>query len=410
MPKALFFNIPAQGHINPSLPLVTELVRRGHDITYFLTENNRNKIEKTGAKFHPYSTVKDDYFDAPGLDGTRPQYAAYTLMNTTREILPELLDYSGAAKPDYILYDTMCPWGYMVAKTLGLPAVVSMSLMFQVMRSLLNPTAMRFVFSTLTTDFDKGMEANRRSKALGKQYGVPPLSMMSILNAPGELMISYTSKLFQAYAHTLPDNVRFVGRILEDAPADGGFLADQIKGRKVIYASLGSLINENKAFFDACIEAFGGSEFFVIISTGNGIAPEAFGKVPSNISIHNWVPQLEVLKHVSLFITHAGLGSVLDGLYFGVPLLLVPQQEEQSLTAMRVVDLKAGLMLKKSDVNAATIRSRADQLLNDGRYKAEAKRIGDSFRAAGGVKKAVDEIETLLRSKPGATASSASAE
>lgn len=399
MPKALFFNIPAQGHINPSLPLVTELVRRGHEITYFLTEGNRDKIEKTGAKFQPYSTVKDDYFDAPGLDGTRPQFAAYTLMNTTGEILPELLDYARAAKPDYILYDGMCPWGYMIARTLNLPAVVSMSLMIPVLQSLLNPTALRFVMSTLRTDADKGREAGKRSQALGKQYGVKPLGMMNVLNAPGDLLISYTSTLFQPAARSVGSNVRFVGRVIEETPTDSGFLADQIQGRKVIYASLGSLINENKAFFDACIEAFGGSKYFVIMSTGNGIAPEAFGKVPSNISIHSWVPQLELLKHVSLFITHAGLGSVLDGLYFGVPLLLVPQQEEQSLTAMRVVDLKAGLMLKKADVNATTIRSRADQLLNDGRYKAEAQRIGDSFRAAGGVKKAVDEIEALLQQK-----------
>lgn len=397
MPKALFFNIPAQGHINPSLPLVTELVRRGHEITYFLTERNREKIEKTGATFHPYAKVKDDYFDGPGLDGTNPQFAAYTLITTAGEILPELLEYAREAQPDYILYDTMCPWGYMVAKTLKLPAAVSMSLMFQVMRSIMNPTAMRFVISTLAKDFGKGMEANRRSQALGKQYSVPPLSMMSIMNAPGDLQISYTSKQFQPYADTLPDNVRFVGRVLDESVTSDGFLADQIQGRKVIYASLGSLINENKAFFDDCIEAFGNSEYFVIISTGNGIAPEAFGKVPDNISIHSWVPQLELLKHVSLFVTHAGLGSVLDGLYFGVPLLLVPQQEEQSLTAMRVVDLKAGLMLKKSEVNATTLRSRADQLLKDSRYKGSAQKLGESFRAAGGVKKAVDEIETLLR-------------
>ena len=37
MPKALFFNVPAHGHVNPSLALVAQLVRRGHQITYFLT-------------------------------------------------------------------------------------------------------------------------------------------------------------------------------------------------------------------------------------------------------------------------------------------------------------------------------------------------------------------------------------
>lgn len=50
MPKALFFNVPAHGHINPSLPLVAELVRRGHEITYVITEDYRAKVEATGAR------------------------------------------------------------------------------------------------------------------------------------------------------------------------------------------------------------------------------------------------------------------------------------------------------------------------------------------------------------------------
>ena len=60
MPKALFFNVPAQGHIDPSLPLVAELVRRGHQITYFLTENFRARVEATGAVFRAYSTIIDE--------------------------------------------------------------------------------------------------------------------------------------------------------------------------------------------------------------------------------------------------------------------------------------------------------------------------------------------------------------
>src|SRR3954447_11740066 len=98
MPKALFFNIPAHGHVNPSLPLVAELVRRGHEATYFLTESYRSKIEETGAVFQPYSNLHDDFFDKRGLDGSRPQFAASTLITTADEILPELLDITRRAQ------------------------------------------------------------------------------------------------------------------------------------------------------------------------------------------------------------------------------------------------------------------------------------------------------------------------
>ena len=31
----VFLNLPARGHINPTLPIVNELVARGHDVHYF---------------------------------------------------------------------------------------------------------------------------------------------------------------------------------------------------------------------------------------------------------------------------------------------------------------------------------------------------------------------------------------
>ena len=106
---------------------------------------------------------------------------------------------------------------------------------------------------------------------------------------------------------------------------------------------------------------------------------------------------MEVIKRAALFITHAGLNSVHDGLYFGVPLLLIPQQIEQFATAMRVVELGAGLMLQAEQVNAESIRANAARLLTDPHFKEEAKHIGETFRSAGGMSRAVDEIETLLQ-------------
>ena len=46
-----FVSLGAFGHINPTLALVTELVKQGVRVTYFTTEAFRNIIEPTGAKF-----------------------------------------------------------------------------------------------------------------------------------------------------------------------------------------------------------------------------------------------------------------------------------------------------------------------------------------------------------------------
>jgi UDP:flavonoid glycosyltransferase YjiC (YdhE family) len=39
-------------------------------------------------------------------------------------------------------------------------------------------------------------------------------------------------------------------------------------------------------------------------------------------------------------------------------------------------------------------------LLHDSRFKTEAERIGRSLREAGGARRAADEVEALLRTRP----------
>jgi MGT family glycosyltransferase len=400
MTKAIFFGIPGHGHINPSLPLVTELCRREHHIIYFATPQYRSRIEATGAEFRAYTMIPDNYFDAYGLHGGQAQKVSRQLIATTKQVLPELLAMARTEAPDYILYDGMCPWGYFVAQVMKCPAVVSLALLAPVsppLQALLKPKLLSLALPMLLRDLDQGVAANRHVKRLAKQYCVAPLSPVSILNAPGDLGISYTSSYFQPYANTAPPSVRFVGWTLADGGDPSGYAIDTVRARRLVYVSLGTVNNKGRAFFETCIEAFADKDLFAIISTGNGIDPQSFGKLPENIAIYGWVPQAAVLKQAALFITHGGLNSVHDGLYCGVPLLVVPQQEEQGFNGLRVVELGAGLMLEKKNQSAAALGALAMQVLTEPRYKAGAGQVGETLRNAGGAARGADEIEQLLK-------------
>jgi UDP:flavonoid glycosyltransferase YjiC (YdhE family) len=56
-------------------------------------------------------------------------------------------------------------------------------------------------------------------------------------------------------------------------------------------------------------------------------------------------------------------------------------------------------MLKKTQVNAQSIRDSAARLLHETGFKVAANRIGDTFREAGGAARAADEVEALLRKR-----------
>jgi MGT family glycosyltransferase len=395
MPKALFFNVPAHGHLNPSLPLVAELARRGHDVTYYCSEGYRARIEATGARFQAYRSIRDDYFEAQGLNGSVPQEAAKALLATAHEVLPELLEAASQAQPEYILYDCMCPWGYFLAQCLKLPAVSSSSLMPLSPRTLFDWKILRIFLPTIAKGFRAGNEANRLSAALGEQYGVRALNMTELLNAPGDLMISYSSAEFVPYADTLPKAVKFVGWTLPESNGGETFVHDS--QRPLIYISLGTVSNDNTDFFRACIQAFTHAPYDVLLTTGGKLDPAQFGALPDNITIKSWVPQNDVLRQASLFVTHGGLNSLHEGLYCGLPLLVVPQQGEQTFNGQRVVALGAGLMLTQKQMNAAALRESAARLLNEPAFKREAQRIGDLLRAAGGAARAADEVEALVR-------------
>jgi len=91
------------------------------------------------------------------------------------------------------------------------------------------------------------------------------------------------------------------------------------------------------------------------------------------------------------------MNSVSESLYYGVPLVVIPQMSEQEVVGRRVEQLGAGLYLAKAKATAATLRGAVDQLLADDRYRRQAAVVRESFLTAGGVTRAADAIAGFTR-------------
>jgi UDP:flavonoid glycosyltransferase YjiC (YdhE family) len=105
------------------------------------------------------------------------------------------------------------------------------------------------------------------------------------------------------------------------------------------------------------------------------------------------------LQCVDAFITHGGINSVQEGLIYGVPLIVVPQQIEQASVALQVEKQRAGIALQTQPpygrVSADELRNAVRHVLSSPEYAANAKKLGQSLIDAGGVNHAVDEILTF---------------
>ena len=117
------------------------------------------------------------------------------------------------------------------------------------------------------------------------------------------------------------------------------------------------------------------------MSVGKAVDIKQFGDVPKNISIYNYVPQVQLLADVDIFITHGGLNSTQEGLLAGIPLIVIPQNYDQFDNAKRVVQLEAGISLDKNKIEVDVLKKAVNDIVsNFGKYKNGVAKIVKSLK------------------------------
>ncbi|MFL6158448.1 MAG: nucleotide disphospho-sugar-binding domain-containing protein [Marmoricola sp.] len=121
---------------------------------------------------------------------------------------------------------------------------------------------------------------------------------------------------------------------------------------------------------------------------------------PANFLVRTRLPQLQILEKADVFVTHGGMNSVQEGLYYEVPVIVVPQQIEQSINGRRIAELGAGIVLGDAPpygrVSVDQLRDALDRVLADPAYRSRAAELGAGARAAGGYLRGADEVEGVL--------------
>ncbi|RSM53345.1 oleandomycin glycosyltransferase [Actinoplanes sp. ATCC 53533] len=390
MSTVAFLNIAMHGRVNPTLPVVAELVRRGHSVSYHTSPAFRAEIAATGAAVHLYPGG-----DQPLPDPPIPVTLLAGLASTTVSVLPTVLTDLRGVRPDLIVHDAACLWGAVAARELGVPAASSFTT-FAFNRQVPSPTRGSWDLLAAATARPGTLRGYLRSRReLRRRFTTRGLPLVDLGNIRQPLNLVYTSRAFQLGAEGFDESYRFVGPSVGARPVDPSFPADRLRD-PVLYASLGTVFNADPRLlrgFATALAPLGGT---VIVATGQ-TDPAALGPLPANVLARRSVPQPEVLARAALFITHGGMNSANEALYAGVPMLVVPQGADQPLVAARVVELGAGLSIRTADVSVAAVRALARRLLDEPRFRAAADTLRVAQRRAGGYRRAADELERYLR-------------
>jgi MGT family glycosyltransferase len=414
MAPIVYFSLPAHGHINPTLPVVRELVRGQQPVVYYSTRQFAQAIRDTGALFRPYS----ERFRMPER-GPGPFAQVSTTLETLLDLSCAVLDDHLAEvrrlRPTHIMYDSFAPWGRLVAQLLGLPSIASVpSILIDGQIDSRYRSGPPAEDPRLTPQWYAGFRA--RPYACLLRYGLPdPPSPPQLLQSYGDLNVVYTSRLFQPLSEAFDeDRFQFVGPCFEFRPEAPPFPLEWIDAgidapsgaRPLVLISLGTVYGNHPQFFRRCIKELADAPWQVVLSTGGNLPAESLGPVPENFIVRSLVPQIEILRRASAFVTHGGMNSVQEALYFDVPMVMAPQAADQFWISARVAELGAGLVLDPR-MEPGAIRGSLAKILGGGSYAAPAARIGASLRAAGGHLKAADEIQRFIRRRDSLCSASA---
>ncbi|PPK68498.1 glycosyltransferase [Actinokineospora auranticolor] len=387
--------VTSPSHIYPWLALVDELAARGHRVSVSAGESVRGLFDRVVAErstvefvAHP-SLLPDPATGASGI-GAIPVDAGEVMQVFLREAMIQLprLTAHFDTPPDLVLCDPGAMAGQVLARRHGVPAVTL--------------AIMPMVWSEPDTEPDAEVLAGLGSADSAARYYELADAWLAdngitggahALQGQPDGTLSLVPRAMQPGAERAPESVRFVGPCLARERLDDRSWTPPADGRRVVLVSLGNSFNDRPDFYRTCVEAFADTDWHVVLVAGKHAATL---DAPAHVRVYERVPQLIVLEHASAFVTHAGMGGCVEALWYGVPMVAIPQGVDQFGNAARVAELGVGTHLPAAEVTADALRQAVDQVSADPVVAERLAAARAELRAGGGVSEAANTVESYL--------------
>jgi MGT family glycosyltransferase len=308
-------------------------------------------------------------------------------------MLPQLRAAYDADRPDLVLYDIAGSPARILGAQWGIPAVQ------------LSPTYvawegyeddMRETTDAMRAD-PRGADYFRVLREWLAENGIP--ADESWMGRP-ERSIVLIPRVLQPNADRVGPQYAFVGPCLGPRPAQGEWTRPA-GAERVLLVSLGSAFTDHPDFYRRCVAAFGDLPgWHVVLQIGRHVDPAVLGDIPATVEVHPWVPQLAILEQADAFVTHAGMGGAVEGLWTGTPMIAAPQAVDQFANADALVAAGVARRVDSATVTAEELRAALLELTGSAEVAARSAEIRRELREEGGTARAVELVEQQLAAAP----------
>ncbi len=407
--------IDAGGNIPPVFGFAKQLLERNHNI-YFLSEPCLEKaIKNLGAGFIPF----DDYFTkSDRKDDILKDWNATLLNNPvfdnvifgpSETLVKQTIKASQGHAIDAIVVDILLLPAIIAAEFLQIPKF----LLFHMPEYMPGPNKPP---GNLGLSPGQGLFYRIRDKILGKMmvikfndYKKQLNKLRLALNLPllentidlvnnADLRIIQTLRSFDIPVEPAPSNVRYSGPVLDDP--DWVQTEDWINPwaqddqRPLVIISFSSTFQNQKKVIQNCLLALEEMEVRGLVTLGLAMENEYFD-IPKNVIMMPSLRHSLVFPNADLVISHAGHGTIIRALSYGVPLICMPMGRDQYDNAIKVVRQNCGLKLSAQS-NPAQIKNAINKILADSNYKIQANRLKNDILASQHIEEVVLELENIV--------------
>lgn len=399
------------GNLSPLLTAARRLARKGHKVRIIGGADIREDTERCGFPFTcwqsvPTYTDRDNTAAAAEssefqmiceqvLFGPAAAYAADTMKAFRQEPTDALLSHDLLIGPTIAAEAAAIPCALLsphvsLRPLPGVPPAIS---------GMMPPTnaeeraKLKEFQDHLSDGLNEWLPTLNRARA---GFGLDPLGHFFDHYDRVDRVLLAMSPAFDFPADRLPDNVRYIGPLLDPPAWSRPWKAPWSSGprRPRVLVSFSTTFQGQTEMLQRTISALGDLALDAVVTTGPAMAEEELS-APPNVALVHSAPHDAVMPEVSLVITHGGHGTVTRSLVHGVPLLVVPTGRDQSDNAARVVARGAGLSLTES-ADKQEIVAAITRLISEPHFAATARRMGERIAPDLESNAVVTEMEAIV--------------
>jgi hypothetical protein len=298
--------------------------------------------------------------------------------SVARERAARLRELAAHWRPDAMVRDEMDFGAAVAAESLGIPhaAVIVLAA-----GGMVRPDLIAGPLTALRTEYGLGPD--------------PELAMLHryLTLAPVPASFRNPTDPLPATAHHL----RPAALELDARDGDGTLVVvGPDHARATVYFTLGTVFHQEAGdLFTRALAGLRPLPLNVVVTVGRERDPAEFGDQPPHVQVERFLPQAIVLPHCDLVLSHAGSGSVIGSLAFGLPSVLLPMGADQPRNADRCADLGVACVLNAYSSTAEEIGLAVTSVLEDPSYRAAAVRLRSEIATLPGSDHAADLLGRL---------------